>query len=1801
MAKKRASVIVTGMNRDAAKSVYDGKLTFENRNIRVSPRDKSNSSLSVTNERGTELLDAQVFGTPVGSFTCDKYFGVFSYDDEKDYVTVYTYDDGKAEQFFQWSGAGLGFKDVKPEEKAIETVVSVEAENSIRVYWVDGVHELRVIDFMRLHENIGVDYTKANEELKAQKAKQQAVIDKYTNLTDASDPDKCAVTSELKAVVDEVAYYDFANEIFEDVFSNKLRGVTERATLFCIYKDWCTESYTDGTMTVLETIFKNSWDSMIADGDLVELTDDSTKLTDYYSGAYEYLKGQFITSFTAPYKMLATAMASYEEELSKYYTDGELRKVTEAMKSGRATAIKRSCHTHLHNALSNKCEEIVEKVEEARKAIDEIEDEQLAKNINADYFSYLPVIYPVKDVTVLAGSNGSFRSGTVQFCATEVVNGNESNVVWSSPLYYCRDLSNGRAFAPDNESAGNNFKVSFSLTATSETGFNVDFVIVYAIYRSSKDAAPIVVKQETKVARRGLTVSVNMTGSEEAVDSDYLLMLNRRMMTRVASICEKDGLLFIGGYAYDTPTLPDSITLPEGVDASDSQAEMVYGDKKTFSLDSFNGRQNSHVSQLDKDSYVIGHFKKGESYALGVQVQDKRGYWSDPVPVVTGQGSYLHTMYKAPKTEDGKVMLPSFMKEIDVTAFGDGVIAVRPVVAYMEDSQKRVLYQGMVTPTIFCEKERAEGQVYAKLSPFTRTMKPWAQMKLAGESQGGYDPAWETVNPGRIVEGGIDGESASNIKTLIADVYRKSLFDPTFINSHLYSALGYQLTSNDAKDASDTVGGISTARGTYPASQHLAALGTTKDYNCEMQTSWYYRDVVFKSAMIPCATVENGASSNDADSDDSVDTVSEATNSDVLTHDNAGYYVDARTMTFHSPDIDNTTVVVGSKVNIVGAITMQGFASDTSIVATTPTLPDPTEYGGGKMGFQHIQLGSSDAGGRCAMNLPNWCSVYRPGQGWEMAQYWGVPPFGVDDYLGAELDQSKEDNKERTSSKLTYKQLVNYRYSSKSSFFEGSKSSLSCDIKTADGTEEGVVVFGDDTKIYKPAENVIIAPSVTSMWTNGPYYTHYSLANVYYVLGKPYDKDELSSDPLGICSINKFNSRDLGWEWAMYATIFLRKKNDINPLFHNYVNLLSLVHGETYPGYWRHGGTCGSGVTCDGESILGKALSSGKAGGYDKGFNYYNYKKVNVGDSKSAGERFDDNHLPASYTVRLKYRSTPHAVITRKDTGPFPNYGGLVNYANSYANNNNAKLFVMKGWNGGDEIVPIGYDDYNLTDGSWSYWDLPDSTDKSDSLWLVDIINNSGTPKFDKSVARWVVAGDAVMPEAGKAKVEWMQGDWFYQRWDCLRTYPKSVEDPNQVVEIVSFMCETRRNVDGRYDSHIGQPFLQANPDNFNLINEAYSQQNNFFSYTMKSDNDNVVDSFPTYIAWSLPKSLNANVDTWTSLSAMSTLSMEGRLGPVTRLIKFDNNIYCFQPSAVSLISYNGRTQLTAADGMPIELAASASVNGKYLLTDKRGATSDVAIVATDSALYFADEYNKTLCAFTQRISPLSDTLGFHAWTRAIDDFRFHAFIDPRTGSVLFDRVGGDGVALSYNELYGKFESFLDCGGAALTMVVTGDTLAFHKDTEGAMRLWRIGTGRYNEFYGVTKPFWIDYLITSDKQTDKVFNNIEFNGDVLDDEGKLITKRCPYNYVRAYSEYQDSGWRKLDFTRDAASNSKNLYRIWRCFVPRDASASKPGKVAERMRNPWMHIVLKYDPTLDDEEERNRQVEIQNINVDYNEM
>ena len=560
--------------------------------------------------------------------------------------------------------------------------------------------------------------------------------------------------------------------------------------------------------------------------------------------------------------------------------------------------------------------------------------------------------------------------------------------------------------------------------------------------------------------------------------------------------------------------------------------------------------------------------------------------------------------------------------------------------------------------------------------------------------------------------------------------------------------------------------------------------------------------------------------------------------------------------------------------------------------------------------------------------------------------------------------------------------------------------------------------------------------------------------------------------------------------------------------------------------------------------------------------------------------------------VRIKYKSTPHAVLA-------------LNYSKT----------------GEQRILPTIKDGDNST--SWSvnaqskytdrknhvYWDKTEkgkfvSQDiitapkgpissvlsiQHGWLWLGELYNDSVQNRFGGQTEEafennvWLPCGDPISlvdtnnGVKSSITIRWEEGDTYFQRYDHIKTYPFTLEDQNAVTDIVSFMCETRVNIDGRYDRNRGQTSnFSITPENFNLMNDVYSQPNNFFNYRTINPNKLNLDNFHNSITWTKTKTAGELIDTWTNITLASTLDLDGDKGTVRALRRFNNNIFAFQDRGISQILYNENMQISSTDGVPIEIANSGKVNGKRYISDRIGCTNKWSMCETSNGIYFIDDITKGIFLFNGQLNNISDRLGFHSWiNRASKNVSIWNPVDFDGFVTYYDKVNGDvffiskDECLAFSEPLGQFSSFYSYEKTPYFTNLEDRGIAFNVEGTGTLyKPWLHNEGDYNMFFGVYQPFYTTVIANPDMPVDKIFNNLEFRSDSWDKEGNLLN--TTFDTLNVWNEYQE-GTSTLSNTLDRPSSLKKKFRIWRANIPR---AKANGR--DRMRNPWLYIKLSME-------------------------
>lgn len=434
----------------------------------------------------------------------------------------------------------------------------------------------------------------------------------------------------------------------------------------------------------------------------------------------------------------------------------------------------------------------------------------------------------------------------------------------------------------------------------------------------------------------------------------------------------------------------------------------------------------------------------------------------------------------------------------------------------------------------------------------------------------------------------------------------------------------------------------------------------------------------------------------------------------------------------------------------------------------------------------------------------------------------------------------------------------------------------------------------------------------------------------------------------------------------------------------------------------------------------------------------------------------------------------------------------------------------------------------------------------------------------------WIPAGDIItINPSENTVVEFKYGDTWYQRYDCLKTYPFTMEDENSIVDIASFFVETRVNIDGRYDRNRGQlSNLMMSPTNFNKINPVYSQLDNFFSYRILDTDYYKLNSFPNSLTWSKKKQPASVVDTWTNITLASVLDLDGDKGNITALKVWNDNLYCFQTKGISNILFNSRVQIPTSDGVPVEITNNYKVDGKRYITDTIGCSNKWSISNTPSGLYFIDHIGNVLYNIgSNGLVSVSGSHGFDSWFDAQDTYTSwnpSSFAGMKT---YYDfnhhdlYVTTQDNCLAFSELLGQFTSFMSYEGTPAMFNIGSD---FYSIKDG--RLWKMFSGHYNSFFDNYKPHYITFISNSDSTLDKIFNNLEARVDFWQDTA--LQHRRFYDYIRVWNEYQDTGFVPLDFKNCKPSITKKKFRVWRVDIPRDKT-----RKLDRIRNTWSYVSL----------------------------
>lgn len=1247
-------------------------------------------------------------------------------------------------------------------------------------------------------------------------------------------------------------------------------------------------------------------------------------------------------------------------------------------------------------------------------------------------------------------ASGSFSSGVIQYAFTYYNKyGQESNIFYTSPLEYISFASRG---ASPEEKVSNSFTITIE---NADTRF--DYVRVYSIHRASINATPnvlnvvdIPINPITRATTTLTYVDNGTTGT--SVDPTELLYVGGEDVV-FGTIAQKDNTLFLGNANIQRKLVGTDII------------NKVKGGNISFSSKYVGNYVQTSGFYPYKNSLYLGSkiksFKYLEWYRFGVQFQHKSGKWSEPVWI---NDSY-NSQYKPSLTSGSLSLIQaqySLPADVIQLAINQGFTRVRGVVVYPTLTDREVIAQGILCPTVYNVGDRFSNSPFAQASWFSRpnlafdidhNQNNWTGLTSSWSDYANSKAAVIrnsntnlTVNPGTLQE-----------KTIPIDIVNK---------------------------------------GAWAEFRHNRPIPNNWERGAEIQC---LANVPSNPYVSQSGSDLNSWSANHAEY----------------------FFIDQSILTLHSPDIEFDEGVQnldssGLKMRIVGVVPMTGNASDIDIQTSTPA--NDTD----KMGFYKEFVGVENNSYHGLKNLVS-------------GAYW----------FDKMTDMEKvDDDHGYTEAFMVYAWHRNGSLNNQGPVTEGTRTAML-----------------DKKKISN------MKFSSFSYFLNSPW-----LAYI-----------ENDNNHTGITSVSIFNSNEQSL--VRIPSPANSGLGDLN-YYGNIDKVLAATRVDdsyTVTMKFQDGDKTETLNRKDGYPIVVTGVNTAATYAHQL-FVGGSFPIQFVKGSDGAQLTKVPNGTDA---VRIKYKSTPHAVFglnwtkdgkqvvlpTNRETDyetawsvnpVVPNANDTHFFWNPSAKRITDTTSTIK-----DDVYQDVISNYtsNFYDNNYSY------------LFLAELYNDNVQNRFGGQTEEafennhWLPAGEpySLLKDDGTPvnylNISYTEGDTFFQRYDCMKVYPSTLEDQNSVNEIVSFMCETRVNIEGRYDKNRGQiSNLAMTPTNFNMMNPVYNQANNFFNYRAINHSKFNLNYFPNTITWTKEKQLGSIIDTWTNITMASTLDLDGDKGEVVSLNTFKNEIFAFQRMGLSNILFNNRVQIPTSDGMPIEITNGSKVSGKRYISNTIGCANKWSIAESPSGLYFIDNETNSLYLFNGEIVSLSDKLGFRQWISAhnvhvnwepVGYNNYRSFYDKNNNDVYFTYKDH---CLCYSELINQFTSFMSYEGVPAMFNVSSEFYAFKNG-----KMWEQFAGDYNMFFGEYKPFSITFVANAEEPNDKTFNTVEFRADSWDGDNLMSNKT--FDTLDVWNEYQH-GTTPLTNLLGHPSPLKKKFRIWRANIPRAIVNNR-----DRIRNTWAYIKL----------------------------
>lgn len=379
--------------------------------------------------------------------------------------------------------------------------------------------------------------------------------------------------------------------------------------------------------------------------------------------------------------------------------------------------------------------------------------------------------------------------------------------------------------------------------------------------------------------------------------------------------------------------------------------------------------------------------------------------------------------------------------------------------------------------------------------------------------------------------------------------------------------------------------------------------------------------------------------------------------------------------------------------------------------------------------------------------------------------------------------------------------------------------------------------------------------------------------------------------------------------------------------------------------------------------------------------------------------------------------------------------------------------------------------------------------------------------------------------------------------------------------------CESSINVALQNGQAINE-YIQIQPSNVNgrliqtvpayVFNTAFTVESTVRLFTPEQALDEYNKHIDIRTHYSLKKSNDESVDSWTKFKPLNYLDVDSQYGSINNLRTFHTQLVFMQNNAVGVFQVEDRSLIQDQSNSSLLLGTSGVMDRYDYIHTKNGMKQGHhdTDAQSDSTLYFYDYDKRELCAYAQnQVMSLGKTFNVQSYIERIGATGALQSPSPllsydKKYNECFATISGT-ESLIFNERINAFSGFYTLT-PTFRLYFDGDVY-FVKDNN----LYKYNDNMVNNgFDDVALPIRLNYLVNTDFANTKVFDNIEFTGE-------LVKDKIRFDFVSSY----------LSSNNLPGSDLSMREYNFRGAIPRVSSSDK---FANRLRGRVLYCTMRYN-------------------------